>query len=81
LFFINQGDSITAWRTEVFRLFKGGSLWLPPQPQQFTSGMPDEVFEKVKKETENETNVKVEVDVPVINQINNTTKRGRLSHR
>jgi 6,7-dimethyl-8-ribityllumazine synthase len=61
---------------------------LPPQPQQFTSGMPDAVFEKVKKETENEiTNVKVEVNVPVINQTNNnnnnntTTKRGRLSHR
>jgi hypothetical protein len=50
--------------------------------------MPDAVFEKVKKETENEiTNVKVEVNVPVINQTNNnnnnnnTTKRGRLSHR
>ena len=77
---------MTTWRTEAFRLFKGGSLWLPPQPQQFTSGMPDEIFEKVKKETEIEPNIKVEANVPVINQNNtannnNTTKRGRLSHR
>ena len=55
--------------------------------------MPDEVFEKVKKETENETNIKTEMNVPVINPThnNNTTsnsnnnnysnKRGRLSHR
>ncbi|UJR37661.1 hypothetical protein I4U23_030357 [Adineta vaga] len=91
LFSILQGDSITSWRTEVFRLFKDGSLWLPPQPQQFTSGMPDEIFEKAKKETENETNVKVEVHTPVISQNNNnnnnnhsnnhSNKRGRLSHR
>ena len=48
--------------------------------------MPDEVFEKVKKETENETIIKPEMTIPVINQNNNnnnnnTTKRGRLSHR
>jgi hypothetical protein len=44
--------------------------------------MPDEVFEKVKKETENETNIKPEINVPVINQnITITNKRGRLSHR
>ncbi|CAF5119256.1 unnamed protein product, partial [Rotaria socialis] len=49
LYSILQGDTVAAWRTDAFRLFKNGSLWLPPQPQQFTSGMPDEVFEKVKK--------------------------------
>jgi len=56
---------------------------LPPQPQQFTSGMPDDVFEKVKKETENEIIIKPEMTLPVINQINNinTNKRGRLSQR
>lgn len=47
--------------------------------------MPDDVFEKVKKETEIETNIKPELNVPVINQTNNnnnnTNKRGRLSHR
>jgi hypothetical protein len=47
--------------------------------------MPDEVFEKVKKETENETNIKPEMNVPVINQQNNNNnninKRGRLSQR
>ncbi|CAF0807648.1 unnamed protein product [Rotaria sordida] len=81
LYSILQGDSVTSWRTEAFRLFKMGSLWLPPQPQQFTSGMPDEVFEKVKRETETETNIKAEVNVPVINQSNTSNKRGRLSHR
>ncbi|CAF3517404.1 unnamed protein product [Rotaria sp. Silwood1] len=81
LYSILQGDSVTSWRTEAFRLFKDSSLWLPPQPQQFTSGMPDEVFEKVKRETENEVNVKVEENVPVINQSNTSNKRGRLSHR
>ena len=81
LYFINQGDSVSTWRTEAFRLFKGGSLWLPPQPQQFTSGMPDEVFEKVKKEIENETTGKREINIPVISQSNVTSKRGRLSHR
>lgn len=76
---------MTSWRTETFRLFKGGSLWLPPQPQQFTSGMPDEVFEKVKKETESESNNKPEVQAPVSSQTSNNNnhanKRGRLSHR
>jgi hypothetical protein len=45
--------------------------------------MPDEVFEKVKKETENEPIIKPEMNIPVINQNNNnnTNKRGRLSHR
>ncbi|CAF4349193.1 unnamed protein product, partial [Adineta steineri] len=56
-----------------------------PQPQQFTSGMPAEVFEKVKKETENEIIVKPEITIPVINPNNNnnntSNKRGRLSHR
>ncbi len=84
--FLDQGDSVTSWRTEAFCLFKNGSLWLPPQPQQFTSGMPDEVFEKVKKETENEINIKPEMNIPVINQTsnnntNNSNKKGRLSHR
>ena len=76
---------MTSWRTEAFRLFKGGSLWLPPQPQQFTSGMPDEVFEKVKKETDNDTNNKSESSAHVSSQSSNnnnhTNKRGRLSHR
>jgi hypothetical protein len=48
--------------------------------------MSDEVFEKVKKETEIETPSKPEINVPVINQTssnntNNSNKKGRLSHR
>ncbi|CAF1312333.1 unnamed protein product [Adineta ricciae] len=92
LFSILQGDSITSWRTDTFRLFKGGSLWLPPQPQQFTAGMPDELFEKVKKETENETSIKTDSHASVTSHTSNnnnnvnhsnshSNKRGRLSQR
>ncbi|CAF5075629.1 unnamed protein product, partial [Rotaria magnacalcarata] len=81
LYSILQGDTVATWRTDAFRLFKNGSLWLPPQPQQFTSGMPDEIFEKVKKETEIETIIKPEIIAPVINQSSTSNKRGRLSHR
>lgn len=43
--------------------------------------MPDEVFEKVKKETEPEPIVKPEIIAPVITQSNTSNKRGRLSQR
>ena len=75
-----QGDSITTWRKEPFRLFKGGSLWLPPQPQQFTSGMPDEVFEKVKTETSNEIQSKVPQSSSTTHS-SSSSKRGRLSQK
>ena len=76
-----QGDSITTWRTEAFRLFKGGSLWLPPQPQQFTAGMPDEVFEKVKKETDNDYPSKGDSSSVANSSSSSNSKRGRLSQR
>ena len=43
LFFV--GDNKDDWNIEEFRMFKGGSIWLPPRKNMFTSGMPDEVFE------------------------------------
>jgi len=64
---------------------------LPPQPQQFTSGMPDEVFEKVKKDNEHDSHSKSDVNTPVNTHLNNShhkekerennhsTKRGRLT--
>lgn len=76
-----QGDSITTWRTEAFRLFKGGSLWLPPQPQQFTSGMPDEVFEKGKKDTDSDHPSKGDSSSAANSSSSNNSKRGRLSQR
>ena len=77
---LDQGDSVSTWRTEVFRLFKGGSLWLPPQPQQFTSGMPDEMFEKVRKHTESDNHSKADVNASVTHATS-SNKRGRLSQR
>ena len=40
-----QGDSKDDWNTEVFRMFKGGSLWLPPKKNLYTAGMPQDIFE------------------------------------
>jgi U2-associated protein SR140 len=30
LYTVLQGDSVNQWRTDVFQMFKGGSLWQPP---------------------------------------------------
>ncbi|XP_037544042.1 U2 snRNP-associated SURP motif-containing protein [Nematolebias whitei] len=35
LFSILQGDTPTEWRTTYFRMFKGGSLWIPPVLNQY----------------------------------------------
>ncbi|XP_050302089.1 U2 snRNP-associated SURP motif-containing protein-like [Anthonomus grandis grandis] len=44
LFSILQGESTREWRMEPFRMFKGGSIWLPPIAPDFTSGMPEELI-------------------------------------
>lgn len=38
-----QGDDTHKWRTQEFRMFKGGSLWRPPRLNPYTQGMPDEL--------------------------------------
>ncbi|OWF40445.1 U2 snRNP-associated SURP motif-containing protein [Mizuhopecten yessoensis] len=43
MFTILQGDSPYRWRTEEFKMFKGGSLWKPPPMNPYTQGMPDEL--------------------------------------
>ena len=42
---MQNGENKDDWNTEVFRMFKGGSLWLPPKKNLYTAGMPDDIFE------------------------------------
>lgn len=44
LFSILQGDSKDSWSRKDFRMFKGGSIWRPPAPAVFSSGMPLELL-------------------------------------
>jgi len=46
LYSMLQGDSKDDWNTEEFRMFKGGSIWIPPRKNLFTAGMPDDIFEQ-----------------------------------
>jgi len=46
LFSILHGDSCNKWRTEEFRMFKGGSIWRPPPINPFTQGMPDDLVNR-----------------------------------
>lgn len=32
---VSQGETPTKWRTTYFRMFKGGSLWIPPILNQY----------------------------------------------
>jgi len=50
LFSILQGDSTQRWRTEDFRMFKGGPIWRPPTLNPFTQGMPDELVPEEERE-------------------------------
>ncbi|CAF0758801.1 unnamed protein product [Didymodactylos carnosus] len=64
LFSVIQGDSVSSWRTEPFKMFTNGSTWIPPPLNQYTQGMPDEAFEKAKQEYDG---------------VSAAIKRGRLS--
>uniref|UniRef100_A0A5S6QVW5 U2 snRNP-associated SURP motif-containing protein n=1 Tax=Trichuris muris TaxID=70415 RepID=A0A5S6QVW5_TRIMR len=44
LFSVLQGESPSKWRTEKFRMFKGGSTWIPPPMNFFQNGMPEELY-------------------------------------
>lgn len=46
LFSILHGDSCNKWRTEEFRMFKGGSIWRPPPIHPYTQGMPDDLVNR-----------------------------------
>ncbi|XP_058831221.1 U2 snRNP-associated SURP motif-containing protein [Topomyia yanbarensis] len=44
LFSLLQGDTTLEWRTQEFRMFKGGSIWKPPPINFYTQGMPEELL-------------------------------------
>ncbi|XP_076388800.1 U2 snRNP-associated SURP motif-containing protein isoform X3 [Megachile rotundata] len=50
LYSILQGDGQKEWRTEDFRMFKGGSVWRPPPINPWTQGMPDELIEMEERQ-------------------------------
>ncbi|KAF4528799.1 hypothetical protein B566_EDAN017041 [Ephemera danica] len=50
LFSLLQGDLQMRWRTNEFRMFKGGSIWKPPPMNPYTQGMPEELIEPDEKE-------------------------------
>ncbi|KAK3788420.1 hypothetical protein RRG08_012595 [Elysia crispata] len=54
LFSVLNGDTASKWRTEEFRMFKGGSIWRPPPINPFTQGMPEDLVNR-------EANVEFEV--------------------
>ena len=56
LYSMLQGDNKDDWNTEPFRMFKGGSLWIPPTKNIYTAGMPEHVFEaSLNEDTSAET--------------------------
>lgn len=52
LFSVLQGEPATKWRTDDFRMFKGGSIWRPPSLNPFAQGMPDEMFSSDEEDDE-----------------------------
>ena len=44
LFSILQGDTPYTWRTEEYKMFKGGSTWRPPPMNPYTQGMPEHLI-------------------------------------
>ena len=52
LFSLLQGDPKDDWKTEDFRMFKGGSLWKPPVMNLYANGMDDALMELSDKEEE-----------------------------
>ncbi|KAH1001848.1 hypothetical protein HUJ04_005808 [Dendroctonus ponderosae] len=43
LFSVLQADSTREWRLQPFRMFVGGSIWLPPVAPNYQAGMPEEL--------------------------------------
>lgn len=60
---VTQGDTLTKWRTEEFRMFADGSVWRPPPLAQFALGMPEDLAHIVDKRMEKERNVLVCVGI------------------
>lgn len=48
LYSILNGEGAYVWSNKEFRMFKGGSIWLPPILPDYTRGMPEEFTKSVK---------------------------------
>lgn len=44
LYSILHGESPKEWSMEKFRMFEGGSIWIPPTLPDYTKGMPEELI-------------------------------------
>lgn len=49
LYSILKGESLTNWSQEKFRMFEGGSIWIPPILPDYTRGMPDNLVKEQEK--------------------------------
>lgn len=58
LYSILQGDSLTKWRTDDFRLFRNGSFWRPPPLNPYLHGNAEEEEAEENDEDEEEEGVK-----------------------
>ncbi|KAF5303092.1 hypothetical protein FQR65_LT08424 [Abscondita terminalis] len=48
LYSMMHGETYKKWSTKKFRMFKNGSLWIPPIVYDYTKGMPDNLNNSVK---------------------------------
>lgn len=48
IYSILNGDAQKSWSMKPFRMFKHGSIWLPPVAPNYTEGMPDELFKDTR---------------------------------
>nr|XP_023029587.1 U2 snRNP-associated SURP motif-containing protein-like [Leptinotarsa decemlineata] len=46
VFSILNGDCQKSWSMKKFRMFEGGSVWIPPTAINFADGMPEELIRK-----------------------------------
>lgn len=44
LYSILHGEGQKSWSNKSFRMFKGGSVWIPPTARDFTEGMPESLL-------------------------------------
>lgn len=52
LFSVLNGDDLYEWRTEPFRMFENGAIWLPPEQQNFKDRMPNHLISMDKESIE-----------------------------
>lgn len=60
LFSVMHGESLTKWSMKEFRMFKGGSIWIPPVQPNYQDGMPDKVFSSLVLEKKTLSNTQLD---------------------